>query len=134
MCEGWSIVAIPSPQATRLQHQRKKRTLQSGQRAEILAGHESENMFFPLSILRIKIVRNGIRKRNMFLPVVLIWLTIAILLLLAAPLMILMAIFRPRPVRMMLKAIWRFLVFFSRTRGLHLEFNNERRSILIYHK
>jgi hypothetical protein len=34
----------------------------------------------------------------------------------------------------MLKTVWRFGVFFSKTRGLHVEVNNARDNILIYHK
>ncbi|MDP6046322.1 MAG: hypothetical protein QGG25_11985 [Phycisphaerae bacterium] len=91
-------------------------------------------MFFPLSILRVRIVRDGTRKRNLFVPVVLIACAVLILSLLMTPLLLIAAIIRPHAIWKMLKTFGHFAVLFFKTRGLHVEINNERDNILIYHK
>jgi hypothetical protein len=91
-------------------------------------------MFFPLSILRIRIIRDGQRKRNMFVPVLLIWVFALLLALLMLPLMAIVAIFRPRAVWAMLKTVGHFAVLFGKTRGLHVEIHNARDDILLYHR
>jgi len=91
-------------------------------------------MFFPLSILRVRIVRDGQKKRNTFAPVILIVLVVLILTLLMTPLLLIAAILQPRGVWKLLKTVARFAMLFFKTRGLHVEINNERDNILIYHK
>ena len=89
-------------------------------------------MFFPPSILRVRIVRDGQRKRNMFVPLILLWPLALLVALLMLPLMAIVAIFRPRAVWMLLKAFGRFAVFCSNARGLHFEIHNARDNILLY--
>jgi len=70
----------------------------------------------------------------MFLPVIVVCLGVLILALLLAPLMLLAAIFNPHAIWKMLKAFGHFAVFFFKSRGTHIELNNQRDNILIYHK
>ena len=89
-------------------------------------------MFFPPSILRIRILRDGQRRRNTFVPLILLWPLVMLLVLLMLPLMVIVAIFRGRAVWRMLKALRRFAVFCSDARGLHLEIHNANDDILLY--
>lgn len=68
----------------------------------------------------------------MFVPLILLWPLVLLGGLLMLPLMLIVAIFRPRAVWRTLKAVGRFTVFCSDARGLHLEFRNARDDILIY--
>ena len=89
-------------------------------------------MFFPPSILRVRIVSGGQRKRNTFVPLILLWPLAGLVALLMLPLMVIVAIFRPRAVWRMLKTAGRFAVFCSDARGLHVEIHNARDDILLY--
>ena len=89
-------------------------------------------MFFPPSILRVRIASGGQRKRNMFVPLILLWPLAGLGALLMLPLMAIVAIFRPRAVWTILKASGRFAVFCSNARGLHFEIHNARDDILVY--
>ena len=79
--------------------------------------------------MRLRIVSNGQRMRNMFVPLFLIWPLVLILML--GPLAVL-AIFRPGAVWRILKAIGRFAVWASDARGIHIEIRNTRDNILLY--
>jgi hypothetical protein len=70
----------------------------------------------------------------MFLPVIVVCLAALALALLIAPLVLLAAIVNPHAVWKMLKTFGHFAVFFFKSRGTHIELNNERDNILIYHK
>ncbi len=89
-------------------------------------------MFFPPSILRVRILRDGQRKRNMFVPLILLWPLALLLVVLMSPLMVIVAIFRGRAVWALLKTIGRFAVFCSNARGLHVEIHNARNDLLLY--
>jgi len=111
-----------------------KRALHHARPAAILSLRRYEDMFFPLSILRVKIVRDGQRKRNLFVPVILVVLGVLLLTLLMTPLLLIAAIFQPHAIWKMLKAFARLAIMFFKTRGTHIELNNQRDNILIYHK
>jgi len=68
----------------------------------------------------------------MFVPLILLWLLVLLVALLMLPLMVIVAIFRPRVVWRMLKAAGRFAVFCSDARGLHFEIHNAHDNILVY--
>jgi len=70
----------------------------------------------------------------MFIPVILLCVLAGLVALLMLPLMAIVAIFRPRAVWRMLKTSGHFAVFFSKTRGLHVEIHNARDDILVYHR
>ena len=89
-------------------------------------------MFFPPSILRIRVVSGGQRKRNTFVPLILLWPLVLLISLLMLPLAAVVAIFRPRAVWKMLKTVGRFAVFCSDARGLHVEIHNTNDNILVY--
>jgi len=67
-----------------------------------------------------------------FVPLILLWPLAIVVLLLMAPLLVIVAIFRWGAVWRLLKALGRFAVFCSDARGLHIEIHNERDDILLY--
>ena len=89
-------------------------------------------MFFPPSILRVRIVSGGQRKRNIFIPLILLWPPVLLIALLTLPLMAIMAIFDPRAVWAVLRTIGRFALFCSDARGMHVEIHNAGDNILLY--
>ena len=68
----------------------------------------------------------------MFVPLILLWPLVLLGALLMLPLMVIVAIFRPRAVWRILKTAGRFVVFCSDARGLHVEIHNARDDILFY--
>ncbi|MBT3198772.1 MAG: hypothetical protein HN350_02550 [Phycisphaerales bacterium] len=86
-------------------------------------------MFFPPSLLRLRIVRNGQRQRNLFVPLIIIWP-----ILLAGMLvpMAVMAILNHKAAWRTIKAICRFASLASDARRTHIEISNTRDNILLY--
>ena len=68
----------------------------------------------------------------MFVPLILLWPLAVLVALLMLPLMVIVAIFRPRGAWRILKAGLQFAVLFSDMRGLHFEIHNARDNILLY--
>jgi len=91
-------------------------------------------MFFPPSILRVRITADGQRKRNTFVPLILLWPLVLLAAVLALPLVAILAIFRPRSAWSILKIARRFAVFCSDARGLHVEVRHSNEEILVYIK
>ena len=89
-------------------------------------------MFLPPSILRVRIVSGGQRKRNMLIPLILLWPPVLLIALLLLPLVAIVAVFDPRAVWAVLRSIGRFAVFCSDARGLHVEIHNAGDNILLY--
>jgi len=89
-------------------------------------------MFFPPSILRVRITVHGERKRNTFVPLILLWPLVLLAAILVLPLVAILAIFRPRSAWWILKAAGRFAALCSDARGLHVEVHNAKDDILVY--
>ncbi len=77
-------------------------------------------------------MRDGQRRRNVFVPLILLLPLVLLIILLMVLLMVMVAIFRPRAMWTLLKAIGRFAVFCCHARGLHVEIHNARDDILLY--
>jgi hypothetical protein len=79
--------------------------------------------------MRLKIVSDGRKMRNLFVPLILIWPLIPIVML--GPMAVL-ANLNPRGAWRVLRAFSRFLIFCSDARGMHIEIRNARDNILLY--
>ena len=82
--------------------------------------------------MRVRIVRHGLRLRNLFVPLILLWPLALIVALLLLPLLAIIALFRPRGVLRILKAAARLAALFCTMRGLHLEIRKASNNILLY--
>jgi len=91
-------------------------------------------MFFPPSILRVRVTTDGERKQNTFVPLILLWPLVLLPAVSSLPLVAVLAIFRPRSALLILKAAGKFAAFCSDARGLHVQIHNPKDDILVYIK
>jgi hypothetical protein len=87
-------------------------------------------MIFPPSIMRVRVLKEGRRRRNFWLPLLLLW-PIATAAGLAGLLFLLVAV-RPRMLwRILLALSWAFLVF-CRLRGLRVELTGPKKQVSVW--
>ena len=88
-------------------------------------------MIFPPSMMRVRITRNGRRKWNLWIPLVLLWPVVLVLGLALLPLVLFWAAVKGK-VRPTLAALPTMLLIFCALRGMRIETAEHDESTLLY--
>jgi hypothetical protein len=89
-------------------------------------------MIFPPSIMRVRILEGGRRRRNLWLPLLLLWPIVTVAGLAGLPVLFVLMAVRPRmPWRVLLALPWAFLVF-CRFRGLRVELTGPKKQVSVW--
>lgn len=88
-------------------------------------------MIFPPSLMRVRTVKNGRRKRNLWIPLILLWPTALVLGLALLPLVLVWAAAKSK-VRLILAALPAALLAFCALRGVRIETAETDESMLLY--
>jgi len=89
-------------------------------------------MIFPPSIMRVRVLGGVRRRRDFWLPLLLLWPIATVAGLAGLPALFLLVAVRPRmPWRILLALPWAFLVF-CQLRGLRVELTGPKKQVCVW--